>query len=298
MARRRLNLQHSPKRKNRRGGRPGLRQAFQNADRIARERSTRRSMRRHGMSRHAAIAGAADFSDDELPPIGLLTRLLRFLATLIFLPLCFVTAITLFQRVADRHFLDEFWRTQDFLYFSIGVGLMLGWFYTKLLRSTFLYFYVLGHELTHAVFVYLCLGRVSDIRVSSNGGYILTNKSNIIIALSPYCVPFWSVVTVAFYALYSRFMVIPHGDSFLLCALGFTWCFHFIWTVWMIPRDQPDLQENGTLFSLTIIFLSNAILLAAMFIMASASLTWRLFLYNWANNLLDLIEAAQNWLLK
>lgn len=297
MSRRRLNLEQSRKRKNLRSERPSLRQAFQNANRIAHERSTRRAMRRQGMSRQAAIAGAAEY-DDEIPAPGLLARLFRFLATLALLPLCFVTAITLFQRVADRHFLDEFWRTSEFLYFSIGVGLMCGWFFTKLLRSTFLYLYVLGHELTHAVFVYACLGRVSDIRVSSNGGYILTNKSNIVIALSPYCVPFWSVVALVLYSIYSRFLVIPHGEEALLFALGFTWCFHFIWTAWMIPRDQPDLQENGTLFSLTIIFLSNAALLAALFIMASASLTWRLFLYNWANNFLDLFDTIQSFLMK
>lgn len=297
MSRRRLNLKQAGKRKNLRSTRPSLRQAFLNANRIARERTTRRMMRREGMTRQAAIADTIDYNDDYYPP-SLWVRFFRFIATLLLLPLCFVTAITIFQRVADRHFLDEFWRTSEFLYFSIGVILMMGWFFTKLFRSIFLYLYVLGHELTHAIFVYLCLGRVSDIRVSSRGGYILTNKSNILIALSPYCVPFWSVVALGLYSLYSHFIIIPHGDSFLLFALGFTWCFHFIWTAWMIPRDQPDLQENGTLFSLTIIFLSNAILLATLFIIASDQLTWRLFLYNWVNNFLNLLETAQGFFLK
>ncbi len=63
-------------------------------------------------------------------------------------------------------------------------SLYLGWFFTRLLQPVFLYFYVLGHELTHVIFVYLCLGRVSGFRVGLDGGHIVTNKSNILIALS------------------------------------------------------------------------------------------------------------------
>ncbi|MGE9267775.1 MAG: hypothetical protein ACQKBY_06730 [Verrucomicrobiales bacterium] len=289
MSRRRLDLPSSRPRSNRRAGRPTLRQAFQNAERIARERSTRRELRRQGMSRQAAIADALDYEEED-HRAGLLSHLLRFLGFLLLLPLCFVTTITLFQRVADRHFLDAFWRTSEFIYFTVGFGLMLGWFLLKPLRRPFLYLYVLGHELTHALFVYLCAGRVASINVSSSGGYILTNKSNILIALSPYCVPFWSLVLMLAYAGYSFFFQIPNGDSFLLLGLGFTWGFHFLWTAWMIPRDQPDLRENGTILSLAVIYLANVVLLAVMIIIASPTLTAPLFCYNWANNLFDLLE--------
>ena len=36
---------------------------------------------------------------------------------------------------------------------------MAGWFWSGLLQSFFLYLYVLGHELTHAVFVWICRGK-------------------------------------------------------------------------------------------------------------------------------------------
>ena len=39
--------------------------------------------------------------------------------------------------------------------------------------------------------------------------------------------------------------------------LGGGWLFHLLWTIWMIPQDQPDLQENGTFFSLVFIVLAN-----------------------------------------
>jgi hypothetical protein len=36
------------------------------------------------------------------------------------------------------------------------------------------------------------------------------------------------------------------------------------WTLWMIPRDQPDLKENGTFLSLVIIYQANLVVLAAL----------------------------------
>ena len=37
-----------------------------------------------------------------------------------------------------------------------------------------------------------------------------------------------------------------------------------LWTLWMIPRDQPDLRENGTFLSLVIIYLANLLLLVVL----------------------------------
>jgi hypothetical protein len=37
----------------------------------------------------------------------------------------------------------------------------------------------------------------------------------------------------------------------------------------MIPRDQPDLKQNGTFLSLVIIYLANVLVLVALFCMAS-----------------------------
>ena len=71
---------------------------------------------------------------------------------------------------------------------------MVGWFWSGLLQSFFLYLYVLGHELTHVLFVVIFRGQVTDFHVSTQGGYITTNKTNLVIALSPYFVPFWAVI--------------------------------------------------------------------------------------------------------
>ena len=82
-------------------------------------------------------------------------------------------------------------------------------------------------------------------------------------------------------------------ENALFAILGATWSFHLLWTLWIIPRDQPDLKENGTFLSLNIIYIANVILLSGLICLASRDLTWRDFVYNWANNCLDL--AAPLW---
>ena len=54
--------------------------------------------------------------------------------------------------------------------------------------------YVLGHELTHALWTWLFGGKVKGIMVSSEGGHVVVSKHNFLIVLAPYffrCTPFW-----------------------------------------------------------------------------------------------------------
>jgi hypothetical protein len=65
---------------------------------------------------------------------------------------------------------------------------------------------------------------------------------------------------------------LKHGwDLAFYAAMGVTWTFHMAWTLWMIPRDQPDLRENGTFLSLVVIYLSNLMVLVALLCMAADS---------------------------
>ena len=193
MARDRKQLHLRRTGENRRVRRPTLREALREADRRARQRANQRSWRRRGLTaKQSAIAGT-HYSHEEL---GWFARTLRILAGIALLPLCAIATVTLFDPQLHTGettgngltFWQQFWRTNAFLYFTVGFFLNAGWFLTKLLQPGFLYLYVLGHELTHVIFVYLCLGRVSGFRVGLDGGHIVTNKSNILIALSPYFV--------------------------------------------------------------------------------------------------------------
>ncbi|MGJ8726568.1 MAG: hypothetical protein ACSHYB_18635 [Roseibacillus sp.] len=304
--------------------RPTLREAFRTADQVARARSNRRVAGRKGLRTIQASLdiplpeiGTIDFDEPEEHALSLPDRVIRFIiGLLLFIP-CAVTTITLFQRVSETQensetpFISEFWHTSEFFYFAIGCGICATWLLSGVLRKIWLYLYVLGHELTHVLFIYLSFGKVSGFSVGLDGGYVVTNKSNVLIALSPYFVPFWSLVALLILAPLNHFLPLIPGfpesllsydqssltpetpdllyyNEVLFAVIGATWLFHLLFTCWMIPRDQPDLKENETFFSLMLIILANIVLLSGLLCFASPDLGWRDFVYNWYNNFLDL----------
>ncbi len=293
--RKQLFLKRTGNQGRRRLDRPSIGSAFKIADRRAKQLSNNRTWRREGLtSKRAAISGVGYA---PAPTLTLGSRLLRIFFGLLILPFCAITTVTLFQRVTEAGFAQHFWREDAFIYFTVGFVLNAGWFFSRLGQKIFLYLYVLGHELTHAVFVLLCLGKVSGFRVGLDGGHVVTNKSNLLIALSPYFVPFWSLVTVGLLAAITSFFPFPGQEHALFAILGSTWSFHIFWTLWIIPRDQPDLKENGTFLSLNIIYIANIILLSGLLCLASRDLNWRDFVYNWANNCIDIAAAIWSNLL-
>ena len=282
MRRERRYHSRSLSRNSRRQSRPTLREAFEGATTRARQRSNRRLGKRLGMtSVRAAIAGAGG---DDIEHLNIIQRVTRWLLALLLLPLCFIATRALFN-VSEGQ--ATFWQTllatKQFLYFGVGMFLMAGWFFSRIGQRFFLYFYVLGHELTHAVFVYACGGKIAGMRVTADGGYVMTNKSNVLIALSPYFVPFWSAIILGCSAVLELFVDLPYHGEALYLLIGASWTFHLLWTLWMIPRDQPDLQENGVFFSLTIIYLANVVFISVLLCLAPGNLTW----HHWANELLD-----------
>ena len=137
--------------------------------------------------------------------------------------------------------------------------------------------YVFGHELTHALWVWLMGGRVSRFRVGREGGHILTDKNNFLIALAPYFFPLYSILVLALYGAFSLFVDMQPYGRLLYALVGVTWAFHFTFTCWMIPKNQSDLSDNGTIFSLVVIYLMNLLLLGVMLIIASPQYHFRQF---------------------
>lgn len=252
---------------NQRRTRISFAEVLSSANHRAHEQANRRSGKRELKSVRAAIAATA--MDGHVDSLEWTTRLMRWLIGLMLLPICWVTTWTFLSRFSHATLDQGFWQTAEFWYFATGGLLMAGWFWSGLAQSFFLYAYVLGHELTHAAFVMIFRGKVTDFHVSAEGGYITTNKTNLLIALSPYFVPFWAVICAVAYAVL-RFSadLRPGWDLAFYAAMGLSWTFHMVWTLWMIPRDQPDLKENGTFLSLVIIYLANLLVLVALLCMA------------------------------
>jgi len=286
-------MARTPKKKIRLGSTTGnarrkRRQSFSEilarANARAHERINRRLNQRELKHVRAAIAGTAVLGYED-PPMGIVNRMIRWMLGTLLLPLCWISSWTFFQQFTDAAQKREFWEMPAFWYFATGVLLMTGWFFSGLLRSFFLYLYVLGHELTHILSIWAFRGRVSDWGVSLEGGYVTTDKSNIFIALSPYFVPLWAALGVVVHLLLGlAFEMPPVSDKILFGWVGFFWAFHLLWTLWMIPRDQPDLRENGTFLSLVIIYLANQLVLAALLCAAAKPMGFAEFGEEWIAN--------------
>ena len=117
--------------------------------------------------------------------------------------------------------------------------------------------YVLGHELTHALWGLLFGARPSDVRVSETGGSVKLTKSNFLITLAPYFFPFYTfLVIVAALATYAFLRPLPCLPLWMF-AIGFTWAFHVLFTLETLSHRQPDVKLYGRIFSWTVIFLVN-----------------------------------------
>jgi len=66
--------------------------------------------------------------------------------------------------------------------------------------------------------------------------------------------------------------------------IGFSWTFHITFTLWMIRRDQPDVDQNGRTFSFSVISLANILIIATLLIVASPTVTFRDFARSFVAN--------------
>jgi hypothetical protein len=190
------------------------------------------------------------------------------------LPICGILSQTFFTAFTRATVAQGLWTGEEFWFFSLGALLWLISFF-GLPRPVVVY--VFGHELTHALWVWLMGGRVSRFRVSREGGHIVTNRTNFWIALAPYVFPLYSVLVILIYGALSLFYNMQPYGRLLYALIGVTWAFHFTFTCWMIPKNQTDLSDHGTFFSLVVIYLMNLTLLCVMLVLASPRITFASF---------------------
>jgi len=192
-------------------------------------------------------------------------RWVKFVFGLFLLPPCYILTAAFFSALTHAT-VHQFYRAPEFLWFSGGVGFWLALYF---FLPHPLLVYVFGHELTHALAVYLAGGQVTKFKVSSDGGHIVSSKINTWIALSPYFIPIYSVIAIGVYAGLSLFYDVTPYCHILYLLVGATWAFHATFTVTMIGKGQTDLAYGGTFFSLLVIYLMNLLLLTFMLLLAS-----------------------------
>lgn len=218
--------------------------------------------------------------------------MLKFIIGLILLPICWVSLETFFLLFKKEALSGSFYNSPEFFFFSVGAALSLLVFFGARRHPVLMWLYVAGHELTHAFFVLIFRGEVSRIHITSEGGHILTNRNNFLISLSPYLVPFYTLLFLLGWALFEWQWVDFEGSDFFWFygIIGLTWMFHVAYTIWMLQRDQNDIELNGRLFSFTVIFLGNVTIISFLMILASPNVSFAGFGDAWLHNLETLVS--------
>lgn len=199
------------------------------------------------------------------------TRWVKAVAGLFLLPVCYIVTVAVGKAFLDQAVGERFWASEEFWFFGLGALL---WLITFFGLPKPVIIYIFGHELTHALWVWLMGGRVSRIAVTSEGGHILADKKNVLISLAPYFFPLYTGIVLVSWAFWGAFFDLEPYRRWLFGLVGATWCFHLTFTCWMIPQEQPDLLDHGSFFSLIVIYLFNVGFLAFLFVLASPNVSF------------------------
>ncbi len=154
--------------------------------------------------------------------------------------------------------------------------------------------YVLGHELTHALWALLMGARVSGLKVRKSGGQVRTSKTNWAIALAPYFFPFYAVLFMAGFFLAHAIWDLSRYTWVLFFLVGLGWSFHVTFTLMiLLTVRQPDVQSQGVLFSAVVIFLMNLLTMTLTATALSRTVTFAML----GKSLAASLAASYGWTL-
>ncbi|MDR0993499.1 MAG: hypothetical protein LBN38_02880 [Verrucomicrobiota bacterium] len=199
-------------------------------------------------------------------------RLGKFLLGAVLVPLCIALTMTLWRLLL---ILAQSPARLPMLHvFSCVAGIVIWaliWLFLPPLTRT----YILGHELTHALWTMLFGGRPSGLKVTEAGGSVRVSKNNAWVTLAPYFFPLYTfAVALIWLGLTWAFPAVrPYGPVFLFW-IGLSWSFHITFTLRFLTYNQPDIREHGRLFSYTLIYALN-LLCIGLALLAVSSWTGR-----------------------
>lgn len=143
----------------------------------------------------------------------------------------------------------------NFLFSENGVfdAFLLGFLFYSLLwlilirRSQLTFLSTLEHEITHCLFAWLTLNKVTGLRVTLKDGGHMTYEGtpNWLIQTSPYFFP-----TISFLLLIPVFWVSPPLRESLLFLLGISTAYHVVSTYQETHSQQGDFRDAGFIFVL------------------------------------------------
>ncbi len=173
----------------------------------------------------------------------------KLCCAVLLIPVCFGTAKGLLKVIQATGSADTVW-----------VALLSGaacWLVIYVLLPRPMWLYVVGHELTHALWTWLSLGKVKRWRATSTGGHVIVTKNNFLISLAPYFFPVYVVAIVAIFLLGHLIWEWDRRLAFLHLLIGAAYAFHVTLTWHVLKSQQSDITQHGYLFSAVVIWLGN-----------------------------------------
>jgi len=178
---------------------------------------------------------------------------LKLVVGLALLPACFGAASALSHVVSATGQALNFW-------IALAGGAAC-WLAVFLLLPKPMLLYVFGHELTHALWTWACGGRVKKFKVTSKGGHVVISKSNFLIALAPYFFPLYAVLVILAFVIGNLVWRWEPYVPWFHFLLGAAYSFHLTLTWHILQTRQSDITDQGYLFSGTVIWIGNILVL-------------------------------------
>lgn len=179
----------------------------------------------------------------------------KSIIAVLLLPVCVAAVATLFRVIRAAGDALEVW-----IPFGAGVACWLTVF-LMLPRQTWLY--VLGHELTHAVWGWAFGGELLEFKAGAKSGRVVLTRTNFLIALAPYFFPLYAVLAVVVFGVWNWVRPFALLPSVFHLVLGAAYAFHVTWTWEIVRTRQSDLEGQGYLFSAVVVCLGNVIVMFA-----------------------------------
>jgi hypothetical protein len=214
----------------------------------------------------------------------------KLILALLLLPACCGAAAALWMVLRASGKADAVW-----------IGILAGaacWIVIYLILPKPMWVYVVGHELTHAVWTWLMGGKVKRFNASSKGGHVVVTKSNFLIALAPYFFPLYAVLLVLVFAAAGLVWKTQPYIPWFHLLLGAAYAFHITLTLHVLRHSQSDITSQGYLFSATVIFLGNVVVLLLGVPMVTKQVSIpQAFLWWWVATI-DLLRELFGWVVR
>ena len=124
-------------------------------------------------------------------------KLFKIFVALFLLPFCVGAIMTLWEIISLSGSMGMLWIA------TLAGALVFILIYIFLPEPKWMY--VLGHELTHALWSWPFGGKLKKIKVKSSGGHVLITKSNFLVSLAPYFFPLYVVLVIIIFLLGNLF---------------------------------------------------------------------------------------------